>query len=156
MGNKKGSSSRIVISGLLFILIGGFLFLDFLRARRGEESLVPWPSLIDYGAISRDIYFSTGEALSRMGVSNKNSILQYSEEKKEGKREWIHSTAQVRVPASRPLQEYYESIKKAVEKVGGKVISSRTFEGKRSRSLMMTIGINPIVTYSLTLEQPKK
>ena len=156
MGNKNGSSSRIVIFGLLLILIGGFLFLDFLRARQGEESLLPWPYLIDYGAISRKIYFSTGEALSKMGVSNKDLILQYPEEKKEGKREWIHFTAQVRVPATRPLPEYYNSIEEAVKRVGGKIISSRTFESKGTRSLMMIIGIKPIATYSLTLEQPKK
>ena len=110
MRNEKGRSSRIVIWGLLTILVGGFLFLDFLRARRGEESLLPWPSLIDYEAISRKIYFSTGDALSKMGISNRDLILQYPEEKKEGKREWIHFTAQVRVPATRTLQEYYDSI----------------------------------------------
>ena len=156
MGNKNGRSSLIIIFGLLLILIGGFLFLDFLRARRGEESLFPWPSLFDYGAISRKIYFSTGETLSKMGVSNKDLMLQYPEGKKEGKREWIHFTAQVRVPVTRPLEEYYDNIKEAVKKVGGKIISSRTFESKGTRSLMMTIGIKPIVTYSLTLEQPKK
>jgi len=156
VGNKKGGSSRMVIFGLLLILIGGFLFLDFLQARKGGDSLLPWPSLIDYGAISRKIYFSTGEALAGMGISNKNLILQYPEEKKEGKREWIHFTSQIRVPATRSLQEYRDDIKKAVEKVGGRILSSRTFESKKTQSLMMTIGIKTIATYSLTLEQPKK
>ncbi len=156
MRNEKGGSPRIVVWVLIATLVVSFLFLDFLRVKEGKESLLPWPSLIDYGTLSRKIYFDTGEALSQMGISNKNLILQYPEEKKEGKQEWVHFTSQVRVPSTRPLPEYYDNIKKAVEKAGGKIISSRTFEGKGTRSLMMTIGIKSIVTYSLTLEQPKK
>ncbi len=156
MRNEKGISSRLVIFGLLIILVGGFLFLDFLRSNRGESSLIPWPSLINYGAASRKIYFSTAGVLSEMGISNKDLILQYPEEKKKGKQEWVHFTAQIRVPANRPLQKYYQDIEKAVKKVGGRIISSRTFEAKGSRSLMMVIGFRSIVTYSLTLEQPKK
>lgn len=156
MRNEKGLSSRLVIFGLLLILVGGFLFLDFLRSNRGESSLIPWPSLINYGALSRKIYFSTGAVLSGMGISNKDLILQYPEEKKKGKQEWVHFTARIRVPANRPLPEYYKDIEKAVKEVGGRMISSRTFEDKRNRSLMMVIGFRSIVTYSLTLEQPKK
>ena len=156
MKNKKGGSSRLVTLGLLLILAGGFFLLDFRRAQQGEESLLPWPLLIDYGVISRKIHFAVGETLSKMGISDKDLLLQFSEEKKEGKREWVHFTAQLRVPATRPLQEYYHNIREAVEKVGGKIISSRTFESKGTRSLILTIGIKPIVTYSLTLEQPKK
>jgi len=91
-----------------------------------------------------------------MGISPQDLLLQFSEEKKEGEREWVHFTAQFRVPTTRPLQEYYHSIEKAVEKVGGRIISSRTFESKGVRSLVMNIGIRSIVIYSLTLEQSKK
>ena len=154
--NEKGDSPRIVVIGLLVILIGGFLGLDFLRASRGEESLISWPPLINYGTLSRRVDFAINEALVGMGVSMKDLILEYPEEKKDGKIEWIHFTKQVRVPTSRPLKEYYRAIEETVKKVGGRVISHRTLEEKKARSLMMVIGVKSIITCRLTLEQPKR
>lgn len=152
---EKGGSPKAVIFGLLLILIVGFFGLDFLRARRGEESLISWSPLINYETISRRIDLAINQALVGMGVSMKDLVLEYPEEKKEGKIEWIHFTKQVRVPTSHPLEEYGQAIEEAVKKVGGRVISHRTFGDARARSLMMVIGVKSIITCRLTLEQPK-
>lgn len=90
--SEKGGSPKAVIIGLLVILIGGFLGLDFLRASRGEESLISWPPLISYETVSRKIDFAINDALVEMGVSMKDIILEYSEEKKQGNLKWIHFT----------------------------------------------------------------
>ncbi len=153
---SEGGSPRVVIVGLLLILVVGFLGLDFLRASRGEESLISWSPLMDYGNISGQIDSAINKALVEMGVSMKDLVLEYSEEKKDGKIEWIHFTKQVRVPASRSLKEYYRIIEEAVKKVGGRIISHRTMEEKKVRSLMMVIGVKSIITCRLTLEQPKR
>ncbi|MCK4261823.1 hypothetical protein KAU86_04715 [bacterium] len=155
MDENRGSPKSVII-GLLLILIGGFLGLDFLRARQGEESLISWSLLINHEAVSRRIDSAINEALVQMGISMKDLILEYSEEKKDGKLKWIHFTKQVRVPTSRPLKEYYRAIEKAVKKVGGRVISHRTLEEKKARSLMMVVGMKSIITCRLTLEQPKR
>ncbi len=156
MMSEKGGSPKVVIIGLLVILVGGFLCLDFLRASRGEESLISWSPLINYETVSRRIDSAINEALVEMGISMKDLILEYPEEKKEGKLKWIHFTKEVRVPTSRALEEYRQPIEEAVKKVGGRVKSYRTIEEKKVKRLIMNIGLKSIATCRLTLEQPKR
>ncbi len=139
-------SRRRVVGGLVSILLISFFLLDFLRAREGQESLIPWRGNALLKSIQIDR--AVNRALIGLGITTDDRLHERTKERMEEGMEWIHFTKRVRV-TSQSLESCYQEIKKAVEEMGGKVLG----KDESKDALRMEIGFGSLPTCLLTLQK---
>jgi len=148
--NRK---ERLCIFSLLIALVISLLFLDFLHAKKGLGSHLPWRKLLNYTKASLKIESAINRCLVDLDVKQKDLIKEFWEEKeKEGNR-WVVVTKHIRIPPEKSLNEFYENISESVRRAGGRIIDKKISKTSGRTSLSLTIGCRNIITHHLTLSQ---
>ena len=106
---------------------------------------------VDYMKKSLEIESVINQKLLEMGLSEKDLLETYNEERTLGKTKWIYFTRKFRVSRDFSFEKCKKLIEDGIRTKGGKVISSKiNSDGKR---LTLTIGIRNVVTHLLIFER---
>jgi hypothetical protein len=145
---RKFSYSKVIFS-IIFLLSLWILVLNFIQMKRGQESMFTLFRPLNYIEESRKLEVGINEELVRIRVQTK-SIEKASQKKvSRGRIKWVHFKKEIRVPASRPLSDYYMAISEGLRKNGGRVFECQIKEKTNQRFLTLKGGIGAILTHSL-------
>jgi len=106
---------------------------------------------IDYMKKSLEFESIIKENLLKMGLSERDLIETYNEEKREGRLKWIYFTKRLRVPANFSFEKPRELIEPGINSKGGKIFSSEI--SRDGKNLVLKIGIKKIITHIVSFER---
>ena len=155
---EKGSkfSYPKVIFSVIFLLSLWILVLSFIQTKRGQESVFTLFRPLNYIEESKKLEVAINEELVRIGLQTKSIEKASQEEVSRGRIKWVHFQKEIRVPASRPLSNYYMAISEGLRKNGGRVFECQIKEKANQRLLTLKAGIEPLLTHSfLFLQSPQ-
>jgi len=147
---------KIQIFLLILLVIGFFLLLDYWKIKKGEVSyLKRWLPSYDYTFQSHQIDMAIESTLADLGMTSKDIIKSYREEKKSGRKKWIYVYKELKVPLEADLSDYAGLITDQVKKSGGKMFSRQMPKGEKNY-LKLIFGLKDIPTAILILKaQPR-
>lgn len=148
---RKPRGGRKTVKIIALILVATVAAWGALRLWQGyfRQQLVPSPREIkDYLQLSDQVDQSLREALEDLGTSP-IFVTQNEMEMEEAGRRWRFRHLTVRVTAQIPLSRCNLAITKAVQGVGGQVLTAE--QGRRGNRLTMEVGIEDLRTHLLEL-----
>ena len=109
------------------------------------------PPVLDYTAMGNKLDQALDQVLVSRGITNKDIIKVYREEKKFNNLVWIETTKSIRLTRDVELKQLAGDLNKAVNENGAKVISLVVAED--GKALTLKAGVRKIILESLFLKQ---
>jgi len=137
---KKKKSRKIAVFLIISLALASAIYY-YLRIRP-----------VDYTNVSQQIDEVINEELERFGVTDKDLIRIYREEKKKGNVSWVSVTKEVRVPRETKMESYKKSIAHSLRRIGAQLYEVKISD--KGDWLSMKIGKSLLVMQSLLLRYP--
>jgi len=137
---KKSKNGKITLLIIITLAIVGAIYYYF--------KIRP----VDYTSVSQQIDAVVNEQLVKLGVTTKDLIKIYREEKKKDNVSWVSVTKEVQVSREINMESYRKSLTDSLREIGAEVYEARLSE--KGDWLSMKIGKRLLVMQNLVLHYP--
>jgi len=136
---KKKSKKRALFIIIALVLAGGIYYYFMVKP-------------VDYTNISQEIDAVVNEELVKLGVTDKDLIKIYREEKKKGNVSWVLVTKEVQVSREINMESYKKSLADSLKQIGAELYEAKLSD--KGNRLNMKIGKWSLVMQNLLLRYP--
>jgi len=140
MPRKKKKSKKITVFIIVALALAGAIYYYF-KVRP-----------VDYTNVSQQIDGVINEELVKLGVTDKDLIKIYREEKKKDNVSWVSVTKEVRVPREISMESYKKSLTSSLTRIGAQLYEAKLSD--KGDWLSMKIGKRSLVMQNLLLRYP--
>jgi hypothetical protein len=136
---KKKSKKRALFIIIAIVLAGGIYYYFKIKP-------------VDYTNISQEIDAVVNRELVKLGVTDKDLVRIYREEKKRGNVSWVSVTKEVQVSREISMESYKKSLADSLKQIGAVLYEAKLSD--KGNLLSMKIGKRSLVMQNLLLRYP--